>query len=130
MPAPTTPGGLHAAFVAAFNAGDVAGLMELYEPDSAFVTAPGQVAKGLDAIRDAVLGLLAYRGKVQINTRWVTVVGDIALLHGEWNLHGTNPADGSPAVIEALDTEVARRGADGAWRFVIDDPFGNVKPGA
>jgi hypothetical protein len=32
--------------------------------------------------------------------------------------------------ISALDTEVARRQPDGTWRFVIDDPFGNVAPDA
>lgn len=93
-----------------------------------FITSPGTApAVGLDAIRAAVEGLLAYNGTVTITTRWCTVAGDLALLHGDWNLPGTGP-DGNPVRIEALDTEVARRQADGTWRFVIDDPFGNVPP--
>lgn len=124
------PADLHAAFVAAFNQGDVDALIDLYEPDGAFITSPGTVATGLVAIREAIVGLLAFQGRVTINTRWVTIVGDIALLHGDWNLPGTNPTDGSAILVEALDTEVARRQADGTWRFVIDDPFGNVAPSA
>jgi hypothetical protein len=34
---------------------------------------------------------------------------------GDVDLHGTA-------------TDVARRGADGAWRYVIDNPFGTALP--
>ncbi len=124
-----SPGDLHTLFVAGFNRGDLDALLELYEPEAAVVTAtPGTVIHGLDAIRDVLAGLLAYKGQITINTRWVSTAGDLALLHGEWVLPGTNPTTGQPVTISALNTEVARLQVDGRWLFSIDDPFGNVEP--
>jgi uncharacterized protein (TIGR02246 family) len=123
------PAELHVLFVDAFNRGDVEALLELYEPDAVFITSPGQHVAGLDEIRAAIEGMLELGGKVRITTRWSTECGDLALLHGDWELPGTG-ADGQPVHISALDTEVARRQPDGTWRFVIDDPFGNVDPAA
>ena len=44
MPA-TTPQQIHRLFEEMFNAGDIDGLMTLYEPDSALVPQPGNVAR-------------------------------------------------------------------------------------
>jgi ketosteroid isomerase-like protein len=49
--------------------------------------------------------------------------GDLALLRGEWQLKGTGP-DGRSLETAGNDIEVARRQADGTWRFVIDHAFG------
>jgi uncharacterized protein (TIGR02246 family) len=123
------PAELHALFVDAFNRGDVDALLALYEPDAVFITAPGEHVRGPDEIRAAIEGLLSLGGALRITTRWTTECGDLALLHGDWELPGTDP-DGRPHHISALDTEVVRRQPDGTWRFVIDDPFGNVAPDA
>jgi ketosteroid isomerase-like protein len=45
MPA-RTPEQIHRLFEEAFNAGDLDGLMELYEPDAALIAQPGSVAHG------------------------------------------------------------------------------------
>ena len=45
MPA-STPEQIHRLFEEAFNAGDLDGLMELYEPDAALIAQPGSVAHG------------------------------------------------------------------------------------
>jgi uncharacterized protein (TIGR02246 family) len=42
-----------------FHAGDLDGLVSLFEPDGAFVSGPGQVAVGPDAIRKVLAGFLA-----------------------------------------------------------------------
>lgn len=45
-----------------FNAGDLDGLVSLFEPEAVLVPAPGQVAAGSDAIREAFTGFLATWG--------------------------------------------------------------------
>lgn len=47
--------------------------------------------------------------------------GDVALLSGRWALSATGP-DGSPVRMTGTSQEVTRRGRDGTWRYVIDDP--------
>ena len=42
------------AFVGRFQRRDVDGLLELYEPEAAFVPQPGQVLTGIAAIREAL----------------------------------------------------------------------------
>jgi ketosteroid isomerase-like protein len=48
-------------FEEAFNAGDLDGLMELYEPDAALIAQPGSLANGSEQTRAALQGFLARR---------------------------------------------------------------------
>jgi uncharacterized protein (TIGR02246 family) len=124
MSAPS-PEAIHRAFTTAFNAGDIAALLALFEPDASIAPAPGEVVTGLDAIREALSGFLALKGQMSIETLRVIPSGDVALLHGMWLLTGTGP-DGSPLELAGRNTEVVRRQADGSWRFVVDNPFGDA----
>ena len=45
--AATTPEQIHRLFENRFNAGDIDGLMELYEPDAALIAQPGSLAQGI-----------------------------------------------------------------------------------
>ncbi|MGW7439121.1 YybH family protein [Streptomyces sp. NPDC054849] len=49
--------------------------------------------------------------------------GDIALLIVDWSIEGTGP-DGAAVRLAGTATDVARRGPDGLWRYVVDNPFG------
>jgi ketosteroid isomerase-like protein len=51
------------------------------------------------------------------------VSGDLALLIGDFVIEGTGP-DGAPVHQKGTATDVARRGTDGGWRYVIDNPPG------
>lgn len=112
---------LHRAFEAAVNAGDIDRLMTLYEPECALLLAPDQLLNGLEAVREAQLGLLALHGTFQIETRAAVEVGDLALLSGVWTFKGTG-ADGAPVTLGGVTADVARRQADGSWRYIIDVP--------
>lgn len=57
--------------------------------------------------------------------RHVYVVDDIALLIVDWSIHGTGP-DGAQVHMEGTATDVARRGADGRWCYVVDNPAGSA----
>jgi ketosteroid isomerase-like protein len=124
MPA-TTPEQIHRLFEAAFNAGDLDGLMELYEPDAALIAQPGSVAHGSEPARAAPQGFLALKGRITLDTKLVFTVGELAYLSNSWSLRGTGP-DGNPVVVLGATTaEVARRQADGSWRYVIDNAWGD-----
>jgi uncharacterized protein (TIGR02246 family) len=123
MPA-TTPEQVHRVFEDTFNAGDIDGLMRLYESDAALIAQPGSVANGSEQIRAALQGFLALQGHITLDTRLVVTVGDLAYLSNTWSLRGTGP-DGNPVSLGATTAEVARRQADGTWRYVIDNAWGD-----
>jgi uncharacterized protein (TIGR02246 family) len=115
----------HALFQKAFNAGDLQGLMALYEPDAILIPQPGaEPVKGTQAIRSALEQFLALNGKVELQTKHVVQHGDIALLRSAWRVKGTGP-DGKPVEMSHGSAEVVRRQPDGSWRYIIDHPFGS-----
>ena len=123
MPA-TTPEQIHRLFEDRFNAGDLDALMELYESDTALIAQPGSVARGSEQVRAALQGFLALKGRITLETRLVVTVDDLAYLSNSWSLTGTGP-DGNPVALGATTAEVARRQADGTWRYVIDNAWGD-----
>jgi uncharacterized protein (TIGR02246 family) len=123
MPA-TTPEQIHRLFEEAFNAGDLDTLMELYEPDAALIAQPGSLAEGSEQAHAALQGLLALKGHITLDTRLVVTVGELAYLVNTGSLTGTGP-DGNPVALGATTAEVARRQADGTWRYVIDNAWGD-----
>ena len=124
MPA-KQPEDMPATFETAFNTGDVEQVMALYEADAVLVPQPGQVVRGTDAIRQALLGFLALKLPIHLESKRVLVNRDVALVSSTWKLAGTGP-DGSPVDLGGNTTEVIRRQADGTWRYAIDDPFSVV----
>jgi ketosteroid isomerase-like protein len=123
MPA-TTPEQIHRLFEDRFNAGDIDGLMELYEPNAALIAQPGSVDHGSEPVRAALQGFLALKGRITLHTKLALTVGDLAYLSNTWLLKGTGP-DGDPVALGATTAEVARRQADGTWRYVIDNAWGD-----
>lgn len=102
------PDDLERLFVERVNAADVEGVVALFEPEAAMAYAPGKVATGSDAIRQVVESLVATEAPLTLGDRRPALrVGDLALT-------STRLADG------AVTAEVARRQADGTWRWVID----------
>jgi len=123
MPA-TTPEQVHRLFENCFNAGDLDGLMELYESEAALIAQPGSVAHGSEQARAALQGFLALKGRITLDTKLVVTVGELAYLVNRWSMTGTGP-DGNPVVLGATTAEVARRQPDGGWRYVIDNAWGD-----
>jgi uncharacterized protein (TIGR02246 family) len=113
----STPEQIH-RLVEAFNAGDLDGLMELYEPDAALIAQPGSVAYGIEQARAALQGFLALKGRITLDAKLVVTVADLAYLSNAWSLRGTGP-DGNSVVLGATTAEVARRQADGSWRYGV-----------
>ncbi|MFE3455373.1 YybH family protein [Nonomuraea sp. NPDC059194] len=116
----------HEVYVAAFNTGDVNAVEQVYEDLAVLVPAPGQPMTG-QARAAATRHLLSLGLPIQAKPRHVYVADDIALLIVDWTIHGTAP-DGTDVHLEGTATDVARRGPDGRWRYVIDNPFGTASP--
>ncbi|HEX2183787.1 MAG TPA: SgcJ/EcaC family oxidoreductase [Rubrobacteraceae bacterium] len=112
------------AMVDAFNSRDLDAFMDFYEPGATLVPQPGQVASGAAAIRDAMGGFLALKGRMEVEPELAVVqAGDVALVSGSWTLTG-HRSDGEPVTMSGRVTDVLRRQPDGTWRWVIDVPFG------
>jgi ketosteroid isomerase-like protein len=103
-----------------FHAGNLDGLVSLFELEGAFVSPPGQVTVGPDAIRKVLADLLAIGGRLEFKDRSFHQVGDIALRVHEYQVEGSDP-DGNPLTLRGVAAAVLRRQDDGCWRFVIDN---------
>lgn len=120
-----TPEDVHRLFAERFQAGDLRGLLDLYEPDALLVPQPGQVVTGRNAIGEALKAFLALRGRFELRLERALVTGDIALLFSRWTLNATAP-DGSPLMLAGQTSDVVRRQSDGSWLMVIDNPYGGA----
>jgi ketosteroid isomerase-like protein len=102
------PEDLERLFLQRANAGDVDGVVELYEADAVLAFPPGELTVGTDAIRAVYAKLLAdppaFDGTIRPSIR----AGDLALTMS------TRPGNAT--------AEVARRQPDGTWRWLIDQP--------
>ncbi|GAB2882426.1 YybH family protein [Streptomyces mayteni] len=92
------------------NAGDVDGLVALYEPDAVLSLPDGRVATGSQEIREAYEQLVADRPAFVPGEQQPT------LRHGDLALTSVRLAGGGATV------EVARRQPDGTWLWVMDQP--------
>ncbi|MFE0105510.1 YybH family protein [Streptomyces sp. NPDC059009] len=114
-PLPARAEDVPTAFAERFNSGDPRAVAELYEADAAFVPESGATVHGSPRIAEANAPFLGLGLPISVRPRQVHVAGDIALLVVDWEIAGA---------VRATATDVARRGTDGYWRYVIDSPFG------
>jgi ketosteroid isomerase-like protein len=90
------------------RAGDVEGMLALFEPDAVVDIGDGRLARGQDAIRALYVDLVATGRKFELG------IQRPALISGDLALTSTHLSDGS------VTSEVARRQQDGTWLWVID----------
>jgi ketosteroid isomerase-like protein len=106
----TRPEDLSRLIVERLNAGDVDGLVALYEPGAVLALPDGQVATGSDEIRRVYERLVADRPTFEPGANRPTLrSGDLALT-------SSRLANGIVTV------EVARRQVDATWLWVLDQP--------
>jgi uncharacterized protein (TIGR02246 family) len=116
------PRDLHRATEAAFNSGDVDALVALYVEDACLVDHDGSVAAGADAIRAMWSGFVSLGGQIAMTTRYCVERGDVALLSNTWEFRSGSTE------LTSTSAEVAVRGSDGTWRYLIDNPTGGATP--
>jgi uncharacterized protein (TIGR02246 family) len=103
------------------NAGDLDGLVELYEPSAVFEPQRGVVVHGHTAIRHALSELLAIGPTIRAETVEVLAAEDLALVVNDWSMTGTAP-DGTDVRQGGRSADVVRRQSDGRWLVAVDKP--------
>jgi uncharacterized protein (TIGR02246 family) len=116
------PAGMIEVFAELMNAGDLEGLLALYEDDAVLAPAPGQRVIGKAQIRAALAEFLSLNGRITARNNYCMQAGDIALTQGAWTLTYAGP-DGQQLEQSARSSEVMRQQADGSWLYAIDHAF-------
>jgi ketosteroid isomerase-like protein len=117
----TEPEGIAASLIERFNSGKISAMMGLYDPEAVLIADDGRTVTDRAEIaaeleRDLSLGL-----PLEAKARHVFVAGDIA----DWSVDGRGP-DGEHVHVEGSASDVARHGADGLWRNLIDNRRGTA----
>lgn len=108
-------------FGEAFNSGSADAVNAMYTEDAVGIWDPGKPLTG-QARRDRVKEFLSFGPTVDATVRASTVNGDTAMLVVDWSIETTD-ADGKPEHLEGVAVDVLQLGEDGAWRYVIDNPY-------
>ena len=111
------------AYSTTFASGSGTLLDQHYEEHAVLVPKPGQTLQGAAARITAHDYLLGFGLPIETRPRHIYVAGDTALLIVDWSITGA-ARGGHPVALRGTATDVAHRGPDGRWRYVIDNPFG------
>ncbi len=102
------PNDLERFFVERANAGDVEGLVALYESNATLDCGDGEVVVGIDQIRKFFINFLASRPQL------ASSVQTPALCSGDLALTSSRHSNGD------VSAEIARRQPDGNWLWAVD----------
>ena len=102
------PNDLERFFVERANAGDVEGLVALYESNATLACGDGEVVVGLDQIRKFFVKFLANRPQLDPS------IQTPALSSADLALTSSRLSNGN------ITAEIARRQPDGNWLWVVD----------
>ncbi|WP_051711783.1 YybH family protein [Streptomyces sp. NRRL S-350] len=117
------PAELPILFQNALNAGDVDGVLALFAAEAGMRTVSGGLLTGAEALRTELGGTVAARGRLTNVHRHALVGADTALLVTDWTLEIDGP-DGERLTPTGTTANIARRDADGGWRFTLLNPLG------
>jgi ketosteroid isomerase-like protein len=112
---------LDAAWVKAFKANDVEGLVACYAPDAVLGLPDMPQARGTEAIRATYKALLGANTAVDgslINTTYKTS-GDVSAGYGNYVLTLQPKSGGAQVVLKGRFIDVAKN-ANGKWAYVAD----------
>ncbi len=124
-PLPTEPEDVVPSLVERFNSGKINAMMGLYDPEAVMVARDGRTVTDRTEIaaqleRDIDLGL-----PLDAKARHVFVNGDVAQIVLDWTIEGAGPG-GEQVHLGGSASDIVRRGADGFWRYWIDNALGTA----
>lgn len=109
----------HATLAAAFNTGNVATVLSMYDYNGIIVPEPGKPVSGREKFEEAIKAILSIKGKMEIKTVYCLQTGNLAVGRSEWNI-----TDGNEVKVSAKGIEVMKQQEDGTWKIVVDHAFG------
>jgi ketosteroid isomerase-like protein len=109
----------HSALAAAFNTGDVATVLNMYDSSGIIVPEPGKPVSGKAQFEEAIKAILAIKGIMEIKTVYCMQTGNLAIGRSEWNI-----TDGEEVKVSAKGIELMKQSEDGTWKILIDHAFG------
>lgn len=109
----------HSALAAAFNTGDIATVLNMYDSSGIIVPEPGKPVSGKAQFEEAIKAILAIKGTMEIKTVYCMQTGNLAIGRSEWNI-----TDGEEVKVSAKGIELMKQSEDGTWKIVIDHAFG------
>ena len=112
----------HATLAAAFNTGNVATVLSMYDFNGIIVPEPGKPVSGKEKFEEAIKAILSIKGKMEIKTVYCLQTGNLAVGRSEWNI-----TDGNEIKVSAKGIEVMKQQTDGTWKIVIDHAFGALE---
>lgn len=115
MPA-RTPAEICTIFQRGMAEGDLDAVLGIYDQHAVFVGPTTAVTSGRAELERSLAAQVAERRRFEFTIKSVTEADGIALMHTEWRVSGD-----PPMTVYAM--EVARRQADGTWKWLIGDPF-------
>jgi uncharacterized protein (TIGR02246 family) len=107
----------------AFNRCDLEALLNFYDDDAVLLLESGRRVQGKARIGEVFRALFRLKGTASQIKMNVIEAGELALYTSEWRFLARAP-DGSAISRNAVATAVFRKQADGAWKCVLDSPFG------
>jgi len=116
------PQDMNRTFAQARNAGDVAGLLSLFEPEAVIQEVERRCA-GTEELRTHLEWLVALGGEMVSQNNFAVEAGDLALLRADYAIY----QDGK-ITVTGSSAEVVRRQSDGRWLYVIDYPVASLRP--
>ena len=125
FPLPTKPEGVIPSLIERFNSGKIEAMMALYAPEAVVIAKDGRTITERTEIaaqfqHDMSLGL-----PLKANVRHVFVGGDTAQIVVDWSIDGKS-RNGQDVHLGGSASDIVRRGADGFWRYIIDNNQGTA----
>jgi ketosteroid isomerase-like protein len=121
----TEPEGVVASLLERFNSGKVSAMLAHFEPGAVLIADDGRTVTDRAEIAAELERDLSLRLPLEAKARHVFVNGDIAQIVVDWSIDGTGP-DGKHVHLEGSASDIVRRGADGRWRYLIDNALGTA----
>ena len=122
---------VESAWVKAFKANDINGVMALYAPDAVGYFPGMAAASGEKDIRAAFEGMMGANNvqDARIFDRHSKSSGNISVGWGRFELTLVPKAGGAPVVMKGRFTDVAER-RNGKWMYVVDHASAEPPPAA
>ncbi|MBA5800442.1 MULTISPECIES: YybH family protein [Rhizobium] len=108
------------------NSLDVETALGVFDSACIMIDAAGAIHRGLEAIGGELEKYFSLGLQMDMAKRHLFTTGDTALLICDWSYDGI-ARDGTTVNMKGTASDVIRRGDDGIWRYIIDNPFGTQR---